>query len=200
LIEQNDHKNTKKDTKGANIHRISDFSFLFALCLLCSSFCVFVVKQVSFPYVMNSSTGKLVGLYIGSRKGEGKTSVESAELVADYGLRGDSHAGRDPERQVSLFAVETLREIQNEGFEVSAGSLSANLFTENIDLDSLNPGARLRIGEAVVQIAEARKPCRSITKIDNRLPKRLFGQCGQVGLVVQSGLARVGDEIQIMLS
>jgi MOSC domain-containing protein YiiM len=148
---------------------------------------------------MNSSTGKLVGVYIGSRKGEGKTAVESAELVADHGLRGDSHGGRDPDRQVSLFAVETLREIQTEGFEVSAGSLSANLFTENIDLDSLNPGARLRIGEAVVEIAEARKPCRSITKIDNRLPKRLFGQCGQVGRVVKSGLARVGDEVEIMI-
>jgi MOSC domain-containing protein YiiM len=148
---------------------------------------------------MNSSTGKLVGVYVGSRKGEGKTSVESAELIADHGLRGDSHAGRDPDRQVSLFAVETLREIQSEGFEVSAGSLSANVFTENINLDSLNPGVRLRIGEAVVEIAEARKPCRSITKIDNRLPKRLFGQCGLVGRIVKSGLARVGDEVKIMI-
>jgi MOSC domain-containing protein YiiM len=147
---------------------------------------------------MNSSTGKLIGVYVGSRKGEGKTSVESAELIADHGLRGDSHAGRDPGRQVSLFAVETLREIRSEGFEVSAGSLSANIFTENIDLDSLNPGVRLRIGEAVVEIAEARKPCRSITRIDNRLPKRLFGQCGQVGRVIKSGLAQVGDEVEIM--
>src|SRR5262245_52246454 len=148
---------------------------------------------------MNALIGKLVGVYVGSRKGEGKTSVESAELIADHGLRGDSHAGRDPDRQVSLFAVETLREIQSEGFEVSAGSLSANIFTENIDLDSLNPGARLRIGEAVVEIAEPRTPCRSITKIDNRLPKRLFGQCGQVGRVIKSGLAQVGDEVEIMI-
>lgn len=148
---------------------------------------------------MDALTGKLAGVYVGSRKGEGKTPVESAELVADQGLRGDSHAGRDPDRQVSLFAAETLREIQNEGFEVSAGSLSANLLTENIDLHSLKPGARLRIGEAIIEIAEARKPCRSITKIDNRLPKRLFGQCGQVGRIVKSGVARVGDEIEIMV-
>jgi MOSC domain-containing protein YiiM len=148
---------------------------------------------------MKSSTGKLVGVYVGSRKGEGKTSVESAELIADHGLRGDSHAGRDLHRQVSLFAVETLREIQNEGFEVSAGSLSANLFTENIALDSLNPGARLRVGEAIIEIAEARKPCRSITKIDNRLPKRLFGQCGQVGRVVRSGVARVGEVVEAIV-
>ena len=148
---------------------------------------------------MNALIGKLVGVYVGSRKGEGKTSVESAELVAGHGLRGDSHAGRDPDRQVSLFAIETLREIQNEGFEVPAGSLSANLFTENIGLDSLKPGARLRIGEAVIEIAEARKPCRSITKIDNRLPKRLFGECGQVGRIIKDGVARVGDEVEIMI-
>src|SRR5215468_9495497 len=148
---------------------------------------------------MNSLTGKLTGIYLGSRKGEEKTPVESAELIADHGLRGDSHAGRDPDRQVSLFAAETLREIQNEGFEVSAGSLSANLFTENIALNSLKPGARLRVGEAVIEIAEARKPCRSITKIDNRLPKRLFGQCGQVGRIIKSGVARVGDEVEVMI-
>ena len=148
---------------------------------------------------MNTLIGKLAGIYVGSRKGEGKTPVESAELVAGHGLRGDSHAGRDSDRQVSLFAAETLREIQNEGFEVSAGSLSANLLTENIDLDSLKPGARLRIGDAVIEIVEARKPCRSITKIDNRLPKRLFGQCGQVGRIVKGGVARVGDDIEIMV-
>jgi MOSC domain-containing protein YiiM len=148
---------------------------------------------------MNASTGKLAGVYVGSRKGEGKALVEYAELVSGHGLRGDSHAGRDPDRQVSLFATETLRQIQSEGFEVSAESLSANLITENIDIDSLKPGARLRIGEAIIEIAEARKPCRSITKIDNRLPKRLYGQCGQVGRIVKSGVARVGDEVEVMV-
>jgi len=109
---------------------------------------------------MDALTGKLVGVYVGSQKGEGKASVESVDLIADHGLRGDSHAGRDPDRQVSLFAAETLREIQNEGFEVSAGKLSANLLTENIDLNSLKPGVKLRVGAAIMEIAEARKPCR----------------------------------------
>ncbi len=147
---------------------------------------------------MNSLIGKLTGVYVGSQKGEAKTSAESAKLIAGHGLSGDSHAGRDPDRQVSLFAVETLREIRNEGFEVPAGSLSANLFTENIALDSLEPGARLRIGETVIEIVEARKPCRSITKIDNRLPKRLYGHCGQIARIVKSGVAHVGDEVEVL--
>lgn len=147
---------------------------------------------------MNSLAGKLTGVYVGSRKGEDKTLVESAELIADRGLRGDNHAGRDPRRQVSLFAAETLRDLRNEGFEISAESLSANLFIENINLDSLKPGARLRVGETIIEIVEARKPCRSITKIDNRLPKRLYGQCGQLGRIVKGGEARVGDEVDVI--
>jgi len=148
---------------------------------------------------MDASTGKLAGVYAGPRKGEDKTPVESAELIAGHGLRGDSHAGRDPDRQVSLFAAEILRELQNEGFEVSAESLSANLFIENINLDSLKPGARLRVGETIIEIVEARKPCRSITKIDNRLPKRLYGQCGQIGRIVKSGAVRVGEKVEVIL-
>jgi MOSC domain-containing protein YiiM len=147
---------------------------------------------------MNAVNGKLVGVYMGTRKGEGKTPVESAELIVDHGLRGDSHAGRDPRRQVSLFAAETLRELQDEGFKVSAEQISANFFTENIRLDSLKPGAQLRIGDALLEIVEARKPCRVITRIDNRLPKRLYGQCGQLGRIVQGGTIRAGDEVEVI--
>ncbi len=147
---------------------------------------------------MTTSSGKLVGIYSGMRKGEGKASIESAELIADHGLRGDSHAGRDLDRQVSLFATETLRELQSEGFKISPEELSANLLTENIKLDSLKPGTHLRIGETVIEIVEARKPCRSITRIDKRLPKRLFGQCGQIGKIVKGGVVKAGDDVEVV--
>ncbi len=145
------------------------------------------------------NAGKLVGIYTGTRKGEGKASVESAELIVDHGLRGDSHAGRDPNRQVSLFAAETLRELQREGFQVSAEQLSANLLTENIELDSLKSGTRLRIGGSIIEIVEARKPCRAITRIDNRLPKRLYGQCGLMARIVKGGAVRAGDCVTVLV-
>ncbi|MCI0664737.1 MAG: MOSC domain-containing protein [Acidobacteria bacterium] len=144
--------------------------------------------------------GKLTGVYVGSRKGEGKRSVESAELIADFGVRGDNHAGLDSNRQISLFASETLSALQIEGFIISAESLSANLLTENIELDSLMPSSRLRVGGTIIEIVKARPICRSITTIDNRLPKRLYGQCGQLGRIIQSGVVRVGDEVAVIES
>jgi len=145
-------------------------------------------------------TGKLAGIYAGNKKGGGKTELASAELIAGHGLSGDSHAGRDPHRQISLFAQETLNQILSEGFQVAPGQLSANLFTENIKLDSLKPGAELRIGEVLLEIVEARQPCRSITRIDPHLPKRLYGQCGQLARIIASGTVRTGDAVKICVN
>lgn len=147
---------------------------------------------------MNSLTGKIVGVYVGKQKGEGKTEVASAELIADFGLRGDSHAGRDQRRQVSLFAKETFDQLLAEGFTPLPSELSANLFTESLKLNSLKPGMRLRIGKVLLEIVEARTPCRNISKIDNRLPKRLYGQCGQLARIIEGGIVQPGASIEVL--
>lgn len=147
---------------------------------------------------MKVQTGKLTGVYIGQQKGEGKTEVAFAELIAGHGLRGDSHAGRDARRHVSLFAQEMLNQLLAEGFPATASALSANLFTENITLDALHPGAQLRIGQALLEIVETRKPCRNITRIDNRLPKRLYGQCGQLARIIEGGTVKLGDAVEVL--
>lgn len=144
---------------------------------------------------MSQERGKLIGVYLGSRQGEAKIEARKAELIPGHGLRGDYHAGRDPERQVSLFSSEVLEELRSEGFSVTAGEISSNLLTSGIRLDSLRPGARLRIGGALIEIVEPRKPCRSITGIDNRLSKRLYGRCGQLGRILEGGFVETGDEI-----
>ncbi len=148
----------------------------------------------------DSLTGKLAGVYAGKHKGEGKIQIANAELIAGHGLRGDSHAGHDPRRQISLFAQETLSQLLAEGFHITPEQLSANLLTENLELDSLKPGTQLCVGGAVLEIVEARQPCRNITRIDNRLPKRLYGQCGLLARIIKGGVVATGDNIEITAS
>lgn len=147
---------------------------------------------------MNAIRGKLTGIFVGACKGEDKIEARSAELVPGHGLRGDSHAGLDTDRQVSLFSCEVLHQLKSEGFSIAPGAISANLLTEKIDLDSMKPGTRLRIGGTIIEIVEPRKPCRSITRIDNRLPKRLYGKCGQLGRILDGGMIQAGDEIEVL--
>lgn len=144
------------------------------------------------------TTSRITGVFVGAQSGAAKTSVTSASLIAEHGAQGDSHAGTHPLRHVSLFAQEVLQAIQTEGFNVEAGELSANLFTENLPLDELPLGARLRIGDVLLEIVERRKTCRSITKIDYRLTKRLVNQCGQFARIVQGGMVTTGDAIELI--
>ena len=145
-----------------------------------------------------SSTARLAGIYCGAEKGADKAAVASAELSAGHGLQGDCHAGTHPQRHVSLFAQEVLLALQREGFNVTPGALSANLFTENLPLDALPPGTQLRIAGAVIEIIQVRKPCHSITRISHRLPKRLYGQCGQLARVLVGGTLQTGAAIEII--
>jgi MOSC domain-containing protein YiiM len=144
-----------------------------------------------------SSKAKLAGIYSGARSAD-KTALVVAELIAGHGLAGDGHAGSHPQRHISLFAQEVLQTLQTEGFNVTPGELSANLFTENLPLDELIPGTQLRIGEAILEIVQLRKPCHSITRISNKLPKRLYGQCGQLASVLVGGTIQTGATIEIL--
>jgi MOSC domain-containing protein YiiM len=145
-----------------------------------------------------NSAGQLAGIYLASKRGAGKTACTSAELIAGHGLQGDAHAGTHPHRHLSLFTQETVQALQSEGFSAAPGELSANLFISGLPLDSLPLGTQLRIGPVLLEISEPRKPCRSITRIDHRLPKRLFGQCGQFARVLVGGKVQVGDIVELI--
>lgn len=147
---------------------------------------------------MNNSVGKLLSLYVGAQKGVGKRAVNDAQLIAGHGLESDSHAGLDPQRQVSLIAAEVLNDLAEQGINYSAGELSANLLTENVPLDSLPPGTKLQVGPAVLEIVEARKPCGTLTKLDQRLPKLLYRRCGQLARVITGGTIQAGLPIKVL--
>ena len=51
---------------------------------------------------MSSLSGKITGIYVGAKRGVAKTAVESAELIAGHGIRGDAHAGLSLDRQMSV--------------------------------------------------------------------------------------------------
>ena len=140
----------------------------------------------------------IVSIHLGEQKGGGKPAIPAGELIPGHGLAGDRHAGRDPLRQVSLFAEEVRRSLEEQGFTVPPESLSSNLLTEGVALETLAVGARLRVGEAILELTEERTPCRSITRIDYHLPKLLVGRCGRMARVLQGGTIHPGDPIELL--
>src|SRR5271168_5377650 len=94
--------------------------------------------------------------------------VQEIEAVANRGLAGCSHARPGGLRQVLLMDAETLQEMQ-----LRPGDLKENITTRGFDLRSLQPGQRLRIGEALLEVTVPCEPCKRMEAIRDRKSTRL---------------------------
>jgi MOSC domain-containing protein YiiM len=139
--------------------------------------------------------GRLIAVSAGADKGLTKYPLEVGRLVADHGLEGDRHARGGP-RQLSLLDETVAASMRVVGIPIEPGILGENLLIAGIPLDELAPGSRLRVGEAIVEITEARTPCRNVRAIDARALKAMVGHAGQMARVVASGDVRPGDPVQ----
>ena len=147
---------------------------------------------------------------------------EGIVLVAGRGIEGDAHNGEtvkhrslvaiDPTqpnlRQVHLIHAELLDELEGKGFTVAAGDLGENILTGGIDLLGLPTGARLRIGEAEIEVTGLRNPCAQIERfqtgllaavLDRAADGSLVRKCGVMGIVARGGRVKAGDDISIAL-
>lgn len=134
---------------------------------------------------------------ISDRKGVRKNNVDSASLVAGFGLADDAHGGRW-HRQVSLLAQESIDTMRRRGLDVVAGNFAENLTTEGIDLTALGVGRHIRIGDSELVISQLGKICHVRCAIF-----RLAGDCvmpreGIFAVVRKGGPIKVGDPVTVL--
>jgi MOSC domain-containing protein YiiM len=152
-----------------------------------------------------------------------KPNEEGIRLLTGLGVEGDAHLGatvkhrsrvaRDPSqpnlRQVHLIHAELHQELEEAGFNVSAGQMGENVTTRGVDLLGLPTGARLRLGDrAVVEVTGLRNPCAQLDRIkaglmaatlDRDERGNLVRKAGIMAVVVAEGEVRPGDEIVVEL-
>ena len=63
--------------------------------------------------------GKLLGICVSEKRGTEKHLIQEADLVEDFGIQGDAHAGKW-HRQVSLLSNEKIEAFKARGAEVLA--------------------------------------------------------------------------------
>jgi len=139
----------------------------------------------------------LVSINSNSEKEFRKLPQPQAELVADFGVQGDRHAGR-PERQVSILDAETVAELAGRGMPVSPGVLGENITVEGVPVMQLPEGARLRIGNAELEITGDRPACREMLDVHADALRAMVGRSGKMARVVRGGTVRPGDPIEVL--
>lgn len=118
---------------------------------------------------------------------------ELAEVraVADQGFEGCVHGRPGSMRQVLLMDWETL-----EAMELPAGAVRENITTEGINVNGLEAGEQLRIGEALLEVTVPCTPCSLMEKIRPGLRREIRGRRGTLCRVLEGGMIRRGDPIE----
>ncbi len=143
----------------------------------------------------NLKQPRVVSINISFKKGIPKQPVQVGELVANYGLKDDAHAG-DWHRQVSLLGQESIEKMAALGIkDLTPGKFAENITTENITLYELKIGAKLRIGDAILEVTQIGKECHQKCAIFNQIGECIMPNEGIFTRVLQCGLIHPGDLI-----
>ena len=137
-----------------------------------------------------------------SAGGVPKHPLLEAEVTVE-GIRGDLHAHEKhnrPDRALSLFDLEMLRRLTEEGFPLEPGTIGENLTVEGLNVQALPEGTLLEIGDVILRLEAARKPCYVLDVIDPRLKDVIAGRCGYMASVLRGGLIRTGMMVSMSKS
>jgi hypothetical protein len=171
---------------------------------------------------MNHEQGEVVA--VSSKRGHGvdKTNRLFIRLIAGQGVEGDAHRGErvkhrsrarfNPDlpnlRQVHLLHAELHTELATQGFSMAPGLMGENITTRGLDLLALPKGARLKIGEAEIELTGLRNPCVQLEALAPGLMQACLGRdaqgepirkAGVMGVVLAGGDIRAGDRIAVTL-
>jgi MOSC domain-containing protein YiiM len=143
----------------------------------------------------SGAVGRVLHLFLAQVSGAPVKPVAEALAVATRGFEGDRHTRRSPggKRQLLLVDAQNLRDL-----DVPAGTLKENVVLEGIALETLPPGQRLKVGEAVLELTGACEPCHKVEAIRPGLLRESWGRRGQLARVLEGGPVRVGDQVELL--
>jgi MOSC domain-containing protein YiiM len=142
----------------------------------------------------------------GSR-GLPKKPVDSVRITRK-GLEGDFNVYRheklndDPDSAVLVMPLETIDELNKEGWPIKPGDLGENFTTRGIAYHDFFPQRTFALGNALVQISRACNPCNNLYLLPYVGSKKgpeflsvMLGRRGWYARVIKEGWVKTGDEI-----
>ncbi|HWZ82507.1 MAG TPA: MOSC domain-containing protein [Terriglobales bacterium] len=117
--------------------------------------------------------------------------LSEVRAVGDRGFEGCAHGRSGSKRQVLLVDRETL-----EAMDLQPGTIRENITTDGLNVNSLEVGQLLRVGEARLEVSAVCTPCNQMEGIRPGLRKELWGRRGMLCRVLDGGVIRRGDSIE----
>ncbi len=141
--------------------------------------------------------GRIKAICISEKKGTQKTEVQEAELISDFGIKGDAHAGKW-HRQVSLLGYEKIEAFKEKGAQVENGAFGENIIVEGFDLKNTPVGTKFQVGEVLLELTQIGKECHSHCAIYHAVGDCIMPREGVFTKVLRGGMIHKGDEMMMI--
>ena len=138
--------------------------------------------------------GIVKAVCISREKGSAKQNINECNLIEEFGLENDAHAGS--ERQVSLFSYDIeIAFAGRTGLEIEPGVFGENLLVSGFDFKKCAIGTRLACGEVLLEITQIGKTCHQGCNIRQKTGDCIMPREGVFARVIRGGKIAVGDEM-----
>lgn len=140
--------------------------------------------------------GTVKAVCTSTAKGIQKSERQFIDLIPDFGIEDDAHAG-PWHRQVSLLGYERIEAFKALGAEVENGSFGENIIVEGFDLKSLPVGTRFKCGDVILELTQIGKQCHAHCAIYHKMGDCIMPREGVFCRVIEGGRVTPGDEFDI---
>ena len=141
--------------------------------------------------------GKIIATCISEVKGTQKKNVHTVNLIQDFGIEGDAHAGKW-HRQVSLLSWDKIEDFRKRGADVCDGAFGENLVVEGIDFRNLPIGTKLKCNDVILEMTQIGKECHHGCAIFQKMGECIMPKEGVFAKVLKGGVISEGDEMEVL--
>ncbi len=117
--------------------------------------------------------------------------LPEVRVASNWGFEGCAHARPDSPRQVLLVDSETL-----EAMNLSPGLIRENITASGLNVNGLEIGQKLRVGQTRLEVSAVCTPCDQLEKVRPGLRREIWGRRGMLCRVIEGGIIRRGDPIE----
>ena len=170
--------------------------------------------------ISSLNQGSVIAVCKKAEPGLPKLEVNAIQLIENYGIESDYHAGefvrhrylakKDPTkpnlRQVLLIDTKILAEIASQDIHLEPGMLGENMIIDGIGVMAMPIGTQIEIGETLLELTEVRNPCYQLDEmqpgLQNAVQIKIAGQAhrnaGMMAKILRGGWVQPGDPVILL--
>ena len=139
--------------------------------------------------------GKVLNLFI-SEENSSTRRIKNKLYLDIAGVIGDKFYNKDINRSVLISSLKSYNIADENNISMKYGALGENILM-NYNPYHLTEGTQIKIGEVILEISQHCTLCKSLTKVNTKLPKVLKNDRGVFAKVIKSGFIYQNDTVII---